>query len=60
MKRDFLPPYDQNAEGDPDIKLIQTLVRIGILAVRNDGRYDMPDLFRVAGKLLKKGGVTPN
>lgn len=60
MKRDFLPPYDQNAEGSPDIKLIQTLVRIGILAVRNDGRYDMPDLFRVAAKLLKKGGVTPN
>jgi hypothetical protein len=26
---------------------------------RKDGRIDMPDLFRVAAKLLKKGGTAP-
>jgi hypothetical protein len=58
-ERDFLPPFEPSTEGDSYVKLIQMLIRIGVLAVRNDGRYDMPDLFRVAAKLLKKGGVTP-
>lgn len=26
---------------------------------RRDDRIDMPDLFRVAARLLKKGGVAP-
>ena len=29
------------------------------IILRSDGRYDMPDLFRVAARLLKKGGVSP-
>jgi len=56
---EFLPPYDSGGPGDSGEKLIDTLVRIGVLAVRRDGRYDMPDLFRVAARLLKKGGVAP-
>jgi hypothetical protein len=40
-------------------KLIGTFVRIGVLSIRKDMRYDMPDLFRVAAKLLKKSGVAP-
>lgn len=57
--RNFLSPFDPKNKNDPDQELIDNLVRIGVLVVRNDGRYDMPDLFRVAAKLLKKGGVPP-
>jgi hypothetical protein len=28
-------------------------------AVEHSGRLDMPDLYRVASKLLKKGGTAP-
>jgi hypothetical protein len=63
MKRastgEFLPPFDPGAEGSDEQKLINRLVKIGVLALRNDGRYDMPDLFRVAAQLLRKGGVAP-
>ncbi|MFA7264590.1 MAG: hypothetical protein WC068_16345 [Caulobacter sp.] len=64
MKRatagEFLPPFDPAAEGDAKSNLIGRLVRIGVLSIRQDGRYDMPDLFRVAARLLKKGGVAPH
>jgi hypothetical protein len=59
MRSEFLPPFNPGAEGSPDAKLRATLVRIGVLMLRSDGRFDMPDLFRVAARLLKKGGVTP-
>jgi hypothetical protein len=57
--QEFLPPFDPNAEGNADERLIRTLVRIGVLTVRSDARFDMPDLFRVAARLSKKGGVAP-
>jgi hypothetical protein len=63
MKRananEFLPPIDTTEEGHDEDKLIAKLVRMGVLTRRNDGRYDMPDLFRVAARLLRKGGVAP-
>ncbi|MDR3537565.1 MAG: hypothetical protein P4L71_13795 [Acetobacteraceae bacterium] len=58
QERQFLPPIDGDRE-DADHKLIVRLLRMGVLSRRNDGRYDMPDLFRVAARLLRKGGVTP-
>ena len=58
-RREFLAPFSQAEEGQPEAKLISRLVRIGVLTNRGDGRYDMPDLFRVAAQLLKKGGVAP-
>jgi hypothetical protein len=58
-KQEFLPPFDPNTEGNQDERLIRTLARIGIIVVRSDNRFDMPDLFRVAARLLKKGGVAP-
>lgn len=57
---DFLPPIVHNDQTRPENALIERLVRIGILVTRTDGRYDMPDLFRVAARLLKKGGVSPS
>jgi hypothetical protein len=55
----FLPPIDRREEGDDNHKLVIRLLRMGVLSRRSDGRYDMPDLFRVAARLLRKGGVTP-
>lgn len=57
--KEFLPPIDARVEGPDDEKLIGKLVRMGVLTKRSDGRYDMPDLFRVAARLLRKGGVSP-
>ena len=54
----YLPPFpirSKNSERD----LFVALERIGVMFVRKDGRLDMPDLFRVAAKLLKKGGTSP-
>ncbi|MTW21087.1 hypothetical protein [Allochromatium palmeri] len=54
----YMPPF-------PDIKaagaaeLFTALERIGVMFRRRDNRLDMPDLFRVAARLLKKGGVAP-
>ncbi|WP_349312314.1 hypothetical protein [Brevundimonas subvibrioides] len=56
---EFLPPIPPQIEGNLVRGLIERLVRIGVLVTRADGRYDMPDLFRVAARLLKKGGVAP-
>ncbi len=39
--------------------LYKELERIGVMMRRTDDRIDMPDLFRVAAKLLKKGGTAP-
>lgn len=57
--REFLGPFDPRTQEERHQALILALVRIGVLIVRGDGRYDMPDLFRVAARLLKKGAVAP-
>ena len=57
-KGEFLSPFEKNKK-QPELQLITSLVRIGVLSKRQDDRYDMPDLFRVAARLLKKGGVSP-
>jgi hypothetical protein len=59
-QRQFLPPIDRDIEGNVDHKLVIRLLEMGVLSRRNDGRYDMPDLFRVAARLLRKGGVAPS
>ncbi len=57
--KEFLAPFDPKSKRKREEMLIETLVRIGVLMVRSDGRFDMPDLFRVAARLLRKGGVAP-
>lgn len=59
QERQFLPPIDGPRDDTADHKLVGRLLRMGVLSLRSDGRYDMPDLFRVAARLLKKGGVAP-
>lgn len=54
----YLPPFEiKKSNSERDIFL--ALDRIGVMFSRKDGRLDMPDLFRVAAKLLKKGGTAP-
>lgn len=56
--RRYLPPF--NVEGQQNERhLFEALCRIGVMFRRKDERVDMPDLFRVAAKLLKKGGTAP-
>jgi hypothetical protein len=58
-QQNYLPPFSSttsNSEHD----LCVALERIGVMSRRNDDRIDMPDLFRVAAKLLKKGNITPS
>lgn len=52
------PLKTDNSGKEPD--LADRLTKMGVLTSRPDGRYDMPDLFRIGAALLKKGGVTPN
>jgi hypothetical protein len=54
---DYLPPF---SKGNSDERALYEAMRnIGVMSRRKDGRLDMPDLFRVAANLLKKGGTTP-
>lgn len=54
----YLPPFAIETKVS-ERELFLALERIGVMFVRKDGRLDMPDLFRVAAKLLKKGGTSP-
>lgn len=54
----YLPPFrSENEVGELD--LFVALQGIGVMNRRADGRLDMPDLFRVAARLLKRGGTAP-
>lgn len=56
--RKYLSPF--NVQGRQNERyLFMALCRIGVMFRRKDERVDMPDLFRVAAKLLKKGGTAP-
>jgi hypothetical protein len=55
----FLPPFRVPSKGNELELLADAMQRIGLLLVRNDGRVDIPDLFRVAAMMLKKGGTPP-
>lgn len=53
----YLAPF---GDGRPsEAELAAAMCRIGVMLRRADGRLDMPDLFRVAARLLKRGGTKP-
>lgn len=57
-KNKYLPPFDTDT-GASESDLFEALKRIGVMFRRKDDRIDMPDLYRVAAKLLKKGATAP-
>jgi hypothetical protein len=55
----FLPPFPPRSQGNHMDMLASAMERLGLLSYRQDGRVDIPDLFRVAASMLKRGGTTP-
>lgn len=53
----FLPPYRRHDDIDEEQALELALEKIGVLSYRPDGRADIPDLFRIAARMFKLGGV---
>ncbi len=41
------------------LTILRALLRIGIAERRSDGRINIPDIYRVAAKMLRKGGIPP-
>lgn len=39
--------------------LLLTMIVLGMIERRADGRINMPDIYRVAARMMRKGGVTP-
>lgn len=58
QKHNYIPPFDINTT-NTESDLFEALKRIGVMFRRKDERIDMPDLYRVAAKLLKKGATAP-
>ncbi|MCB2262409.1 MAG: hypothetical protein LGR52_05645 [Candidatus Thiosymbion ectosymbiont of Robbea hypermnestra] len=59
--RFFLPPHALDAPGSdrPERALLQELERIGVIRRIDEERVDIPDLFRVAAAIGRRGGVRP-
>ncbi len=57
MKSNYMPPFPDKSGSES--ALLVALQKIGVMFRRKDERIDMPDLFRVAAKLLKKGAPAP-
>lgn len=55
----FLPPFSPRSKLDRNELLASAMERIGLFSYRADNRIDIPDLFRVAAMMLKRGGTTP-
>jgi hypothetical protein len=55
-----LPTGDRNKNVTLDQQgLLDDLVEVGVLEVRSDGRYNIPDVYRVGFGLKRRGGVKP-
>lgn len=55
----FLPPFSTFIRSNRSAALLEAMTKIGVVEYRQDGRIDIPDLFRVAALMLKKGGLPP-
>ncbi|HRJ60109.1 MAG TPA: hypothetical protein PKZ97_02930 [Azospirillaceae bacterium] len=56
----YLPPVELSEEmGEREglVALIQSLLHISVIEELSDDRLNMPDLFRIAAKVKRKGGV---
>ncbi|MFM0175609.1 hypothetical protein PQR33_40555 [Paraburkholderia sediminicola] len=55
----YLAPveFGEKDGGATSDQLLEALQRIGVAETRPDGRINMPDIFRVASRLLRKGGI---
>lgn len=49
----------EHAHGSPEGALIEALKTIGVIEERSPERINLPDIFRVAAKIKRRGGVRP-
>ncbi len=55
---DSLAPIEFQNDQDTHSALLSALIRIGVAERRPDQRINVPDIYRVAAKLVKQGAVT--
>lgn len=54
----FLEPIELSETDNPQpATILNALLRIGVAERRADNRINIPDIYRVAAKMLRKGGV---
>lgn len=59
-KGEYLEPIEFSDDHGPQTStILKALLRIGVAERRADGRINIPDIYRVAAKMLRKGGVKP-
>lgn len=54
-----LPPRRYTADRTKKANLAEDLIELAVLYRTEDGRLNMPDIFRVGFKIKRKGGVRP-
>jgi hypothetical protein len=57
--KSLAPLEFESAAGISSRSLLNAMRRLGVAERRPDGRINVPDIYRVAAKLLRKGGVKP-
>jgi hypothetical protein len=55
----LLPLELERSKNDPEGSLLFALRNIGVVEFRNENRINMPDIFRVAAGIKRRGGVRP-
>jgi hypothetical protein len=56
----YLEPIEFSEHGGRQpATILNALLRIGVAERRADGRINIPDIYRVAARMLRKGGVQP-
>jgi hypothetical protein len=56
----YLPPFPGDlGRDDAEENLLTALMEIGVVERRSDGRVNIPDLFRIAALMLRRGGPRP-
>lgn len=55
----LLPLELERGKTDPEGALLVALSNIGVVEFRNENRINVPDIFRVAARIKRRGGVRP-
>jgi hypothetical protein len=56
----YLPPFSGDyGSSEASANLLVALMDIGVIEIRPDGRVNIPDLFRIAALMLRRGGLRP-
>jgi len=55
-QNNWLAPIDVFVAESPE-SLLRTMIHIGVMEQRANGKINVPDIFRVEAEILRKGGV---